>query len=86
MAESRTLPHDPFEVHLPPDFIFQIQLLLGELVFEISDLPVRQRVLHPNRDLLCDLRQEFRFLPIERILFPFRYRKHTQRAAPANEG
>ena|SRR5437879_4805490 len=86
MTESRTLPHNFFEVDLAPDFILQIQLLLGKLVFEISDLTIRQRVLHPNRYLLCDLRQEFSFRSIERILFPFRYRKHAQCAAPADEG
>jgi hypothetical protein len=57
-----------------------------ELVFEVSDLTVCQLVLHPNRDLLCDLRQEFRFLSVERILFPCRYLKHARRAAPADEG
>src|SRR5207245_9421422 len=32
MAESRTLPHTSFEVHLAADFIFQLQLFFCELV------------------------------------------------------
>jgi hypothetical protein len=36
------------------DFVFQIQLFLRKLVFEIGDFTVRQRVLHADRDLLCD--------------------------------
>jgi hypothetical protein len=43
MAESRTLSNDSFKVHLAADLLFQVQLLLGEFVFEIGDFSVRQR-------------------------------------------
>src|ERR1700722_17545113 len=85
MAECRTLPHDSFKVHLAADFVFQIQFFLGEFVFEISDFTVRERVLHTDRDLLRDLGQKGRRLPIKSIFFPARQSEHAQRAIPADE-
>src|ERR1700751_257558 len=41
MPQRRTLPYDSFAVHLAPDFALQIQLLLGELVLQISNFTVR---------------------------------------------
>src|ERR1700687_843474 len=57
MAKSRTLPNNSFEVHLAPDLVFQIQLFLREFVFEISDFTICERVLHADRDLLCNFGQ-----------------------------
>src|SRR5579863_1961343 len=85
MAESRTLPHNSFEVHLAADFVFQIQFFLREFVLELGDFTVRQRVLHADRDLLRDLSQKGRRLPIKSILFPARQRQHAKRAIPADE-
>src|ERR1700678_3204287 len=85
MAESRTLPHNSFKVHLATDFVFQIQFFLGEFVFEFSDFTIRQRVLHTDRDLLRDLGQERRRLPIESVLFAARQGEHAKRAPPADE-
>src|SRR5580698_1920692 len=78
MAESRTLPHNSFEVHLAANFVFQIQFFLREFVLEIGDFTVRQRVLHTDRDLLRDLSQKGRRLPIKSILFPARQGQHAQ--------
>src|SRR5258708_4436476 len=80
MAESRTLSNDPFKVLLAADFILQVQLLLRELVFEIGDFAVGQRVFHANGDLLCDLRKKRHILLIERVLRPARHCEYTKRA------
>ena len=40
LAQRRTLANDPFEIHLAADFLFEIQLLLCELVSEFSDLAI----------------------------------------------
>src|SRR6266852_1147597 len=47
MTEGRTLPHNSFEVHFAAEFVFQIQLFLRELVFEISDFTVRSAFSTP---------------------------------------
>src|SRR4029077_18863458 len=85
MAQSRTLPHNSFEIHLAADFVFQIQLFLRQLVFEISDLAVRQRVLHTDRHLLCHLGEELRLLRVESIFFPARQGEHAKQTASADE-
>src|SRR5580700_7290152 len=85
VAEGRTLPHNSFEVHLAANLIFQIQFFLCKLVLEISDFTIRQRVLHTDRDLLCNLGQKGRRLAIKSVLFPARQGEHAKRAIPANE-
>ena len=53
-------PSDDFlEVVLGLDFFFEVDLLAGELVLEGSDLAISERVLHGNRDLRGDMRQQF---------------------------
>src|SRR5437879_12788863 len=37
MPECRTLAYNSFEVHLAPDFVLQIQLLLSELVLAVRN-------------------------------------------------
>src|SRR5438309_3801644 len=85
MAESRTLPHNSFEVHVAAEFVFQIQLFLRELVFEIGDFTVRQGVFHADRDLPCDLRKKRRLFPLESIFFPARQDEHAEYTTPANK-
>src|SRR5258708_14690453 len=86
MAESRTLSNDPFKVLLAADFILQVQLLLRELVFEIGDSRVGQRVFHDNGDLLCDLRKKRHVLLIERILRPAGHCEYAERAISTDKG
>src|SRR6267154_351686 len=50
-VESRTLSHNSFEVHLPANFLFQVQLFLSELVFQFGDLAIGQRILHRDSHL-----------------------------------
>src|SRR5580704_623015 len=49
---------DVFEVHLAADFFFEIELLLGELVFELRNLAVCQRIFNGDGDLACGLCQK----------------------------
>src|SRR4029077_8700197 len=43
-AESRTLSHNSFEVHLATDFVLQIQLFLSQLVLQFGDLAIDQGI------------------------------------------
>jgi hypothetical protein len=44
-------PNDVFKVHLAADFFFEIELLLGEFVFELRNLVVCQRVFNGDGNL-----------------------------------
>ncbi len=50
-AQRRTVSDDLCEIHFRADFIFQIELFLGELLFEFRNLAVRQRVFDCDRYL-----------------------------------
>ena len=52
------LPDDLLEAHLAADFFFEIELLLGELVFQFGNLLVCQRVFNCDGDLACSLAEE----------------------------
>ena len=52
MSQRRTLANDSLKVQLAANFIFQVQLLLGELVLEVGDFTVGQRIFHRYRDLV----------------------------------
>ena len=47
------------EVILGADFIFQIQLLIRELVLKFDDLVKRESVFNCNRNLIGDLAEQF---------------------------
>jgi len=46
------------KIHFRADFNFQIQLLFGELIFKLSNLPKGKCILHGNGNLVCDLGQK----------------------------
>src|ERR1700746_105656 len=48
MLYRRAAPNDLLETHLAAKFLFQVEFLLGELVLEFGNLPVRQRVFNGN--------------------------------------
>ena len=59
MPECRAVADDLIEVHLAANLFFEIELLLGELVFELGDFPICQGVFDGDGDLLCDVREQF---------------------------
>ena len=58
VAEGGAVSHNVRKVQLTANFIFQIQLLLGKLIFEGSDLPIGERVLDCDGHLIGDLGEE----------------------------
>ena len=58
LLQRRALADDLLEVVLGPDLLFEVQLLGGQLFLQLGNLPVRQRVLHRDGDLLRYLTQQ----------------------------
>ncbi len=50
-AQRCAVSDDLCEIHFRADFILQIELFLGELLFEFGNLAVRQRVFNCDRYL-----------------------------------
>src|SRR6267154_864322 len=83
-AQRGTVSNDLSKIHFRADFIFQIQLLFGELVFELSNLPKRKCILHGNGNLICDLGQKLN-IASERIVLIFDHTECAQHATAANK-
>ena len=52
------LPDDLLEVVFGADFVFEVELLLVQLILQLLDLPIGQRVLNRDRDLVGHLAQQ----------------------------
>src|ERR1700722_6628773 len=83
-AQRNAISDDLGKIHFRTDFIFQIQLLFGELVFQLSNLTKRTCILHCNGNLICDLGQK-RTITCERILLIFDHTECSQHATSANK-
>ena len=83
-AQRGTVSNDLSKIHFRADFIFQIQLLFGELIFKLSNLPKRKCILHGDGNLICDLRQKFD-VASERIVLIFDHTECAQHATAANK-
>src|SRR6266853_1586799 len=84
-AQRGTVSNDLSKIHFCADFIFQIQLLFGELVFELSNLPKGKCILHGNGNLICDLRQKLD-IASERIVLIFDHTECAQHATRLTRG
>src|SRR5215831_5325922 len=73
-----------FEPVLAPDLVFQIQLLLRELILEVRDLAVCDRIFDSDRHLAGDLSKESDLLGSKGFLASSQAH-HAQHAAPVNE-
>jgi len=51
------------EIHLAADFVFQVQLLLRQFVFELGNLPIAQGIFHRDRNLRRHLADEIDLIP-----------------------
>src|SRR5260221_12520575 len=84
-AQRGAISNDLGKIHFRADFIFQIQLLFGELVFELSNLPKGTCILHGNGNLISDLRQKLDIVATERIVLIFDHTEYPQHAASATK-
>src|SRR5882724_819983 len=83
-AQRGTVSNDLSKIHFRADFIFQIQLLFGELVFKPLNLPKGKCILHGNGNLVCDLSQKLD-IASERIVLIFDHTECAQHATAANK-
>ena len=68
--QGAALADDLLEVVFGADLFFEVEFLLGQLVFQLADLPVGLCVLDGDRNLLGDLAKQFHFVRAERIFAP----------------
>src|ERR1700722_18783232 len=83
-AEGSAVSHDLGKIHFGTDFIFEIQLFLGQLVFQLSNLAKGKGILHGNRNLVCDLGEKLD-IASERVVLILDDTKRAQDAAPADK-
>src|ERR1700739_446385 len=76
---------DLSKIHFATDFIFEIQLFLRQLVSQPPNLSEGKRILHSNRNLICDLGQKLD-IACERIVLKFNHTECAQHATSANKG
>src|SRR6266436_1029635 len=83
--QRSTFPDDLREIHFATDFIFEIQLFLRELVFQLSNLPKRACILHGDGNLICDLLQKLDVVAGERVVLIFDHTEYAQHATSADK-
>src|SRR5467141_908963 len=84
-AQRCAFSDDLREIHFAADFIFEIELFLGQLLFQLSNLPKGTRILYGNGNLICDLGQKLDIVAGERILLIFDHAEYPQHATSANK-
>src|SRR5207245_4558462 len=85
VAQSGAVSHNVLKVQLTTNFIFQIQLLLGKLIFEGSDLPIGERVLDCDGHLIGDLGEEIALVWGKGLLLESGEQQHAKDAIAAQE-
>src|SRR6266404_1996201 len=84
-AQLCAFSDDLREIHFAADFIFEIELFLGQLLFQLSNLPKGTRILHGNGNLICDLGQKVNIVAVERIVLIFDHTEYPQHATSGNK-
>src|SRR6266481_2638227 len=84
-AQGCAFSDDLGEIHFATDFIFEIELFLGQLLFQLSNLPKGTRILYGNGNLISDLGQKLDIVAAERIVLIFDRTEYPQHATSANK-
>src|SRR5467141_1417628 len=84
-AQRCAFSDDLCEIHFATDFIFEIELFLGQLLFQLSNLPKGARILYGNGNLICDLSQKLDIVTVERIVLIFDHTEYPQNATSASK-
>src|SRR5216684_1807967 len=82
-AQRCAFADDWREIHFAADFIFEIELFLGQLLFQLSNFPKGTRILYGNGNLICDLGQKLDIVAGERSVLIFDHTKYPQNATSA---
>src|SRR6266850_3516159 len=85
MLEREAFANDLLEVVLRSNLFFQVEFLLRQLVLQIGDLSVSERILNCQRDLVGDLTQEGGIVLGKSILSSAAEAQNAKDAFPANE-
>ena len=78
--QRRAVPDDFLESQLRPNFIFQIQFLLGQPVLQVGDLAVRPGIVQRNSQLSPYLAQQILIRLRKSILPRAAHLQHAQRS------
>src|SRR6266576_497269 len=84
-AQRCAFSDDLREIHFAADFIFEIELFLGQLLFQLSNLPKGTRILYGNGNLICDLGQKLDIVAGERSVLIFDHAEYPQHATSTNK-
>ena len=84
-AQSTAIPDDLGKIHFRADLIFQVQLLFGELVSELSNLPKGTCILYGNGNLISDLGKKLDIVATKRSVLIFDDTECAQHATSANK-
>ena len=85
MAQRGALTHNPFKIHFAAHFIFEIELLLRETIFQFRDLTVGHRIFNSNSHLTRNLRKEIDVVLREEVLFKSGERQDTESMGTADQ-
>src|SRR6266436_622988 len=85
-AQRCAVSDDLGKIHFRADFIFQIQLLFGELLFQFPNLAVGKRILDGESNLVCNLGKETDIGLTEGIVPESAENQDANRAIPADQG
>jgi len=85
VPEPRALAYNPFKIHLPADFVFQIQLLLGQLVLKLGDFAIDSRIFDCDCHLVRNLAEELDLVLIECVFIPARHGQDPKKAFTTNQ-
>src|ERR1051326_6167979 len=65
--ERCALANDLLKIDFAANFIFKIELFMRELLFELANLAIGQRILNGNGDLCAELAEKDNFFLSERL-------------------
>ena len=85
MPQRGAAADDLVEAQLAPNLVFEVELLLGELVLQPGDLAVGESVVERRRDLPCDLSDEVDLVLVERRPGTPHHREHAEGMTPGGE-
>src|SRR5262249_19618707 len=83
--ESKATPDNLLKVVLGPDLVFQVELFLHQLVFELLNLTIRQSILNSDGNLLGNLSEELHLIFGPGIFAEAAYNQDTQWPAMSDE-
>src|SRR5262249_20110132 len=85
VPEPGALAYNSFEIHLPADFIFQIELLLRQLVPQFGDFAKDSRIFDCDSHLVCYLAKELDLILVEGVFVAPCHRQDPKKALTTDQ-